>query len=125
METLAVIGAGMMGPGIAQVFATRGHTVRVQDLAEDRLASVTDRVRANLVRMAAYGLVDDAAIPAILARIEVTSDSGGGLRRGGCGHRGYHREYGGEAEHVRGVGPHLLRAGDPVQRSEEHTSELQ
>ena len=59
METLAVIGAGMMGPGIAQVFATRGHTVRVQ---------------ANLTRMASYGLVDDDAIPAILARIELTSD---------------------------------------------------
>jgi len=33
MQTVAVIGAGMMGPGIAQVFAARGHSVRVQDVA--------------------------------------------------------------------------------------------
>jgi 3-hydroxybutyryl-CoA dehydrogenase len=74
METLAVIGAGMMGPGIAQVFAACGHTVRVQDLAEERLGAVRERVRANLVRMAEYGLAEQNAIPAILGRITVTRD---------------------------------------------------
>ncbi|HYW46569.1 MAG TPA: 3-hydroxyacyl-CoA dehydrogenase NAD-binding domain-containing protein [Bryobacteraceae bacterium] len=74
METLAVIGAGMMGPGIAQVFAARGHSVRVQDLADERLATVHDRVRANLGKMADYALVEAASIPAILGRISVTRD---------------------------------------------------
>ncbi len=74
LETIAVIGAGMMGPGIAQVFAARGHTVRVQDLAEERLASVTDRVATNLGRMAEYGLADAECSPAILGRITVTRD---------------------------------------------------
>jgi 3-hydroxybutyryl-CoA dehydrogenase len=74
METIAIVGAGMMGPGIAQVFAARGHSVRVQDLAEDRLATVVKRVRANLGKMADYGLADRDAIPAILGRIAVTTE---------------------------------------------------
>lgn len=74
MQTVAVIGAGMMGPGIAQVFAARGHSVRVQDVAEERLAPVVDRVRANLGKMADYALVEAACIPAILNRITVTRD---------------------------------------------------
>ena len=74
METIAVIGAGMMGPGIAQVFATRGHLVRVQDTEAGKLDSVGSRVQASLARMAQYGLVDAGEIPAIVDRISVTSD---------------------------------------------------
>jgi 3-hydroxybutyryl-CoA dehydrogenase len=64
----------MMGPGIAQVFASHGHAVRVQDAATKMLDTVADRVRANLSRMAEYGLVNAADIPAIVGRIEVTDD---------------------------------------------------
>jgi 3-hydroxybutyryl-CoA dehydrogenase len=73
-HTVAVIGAGMMGPGIAQVFAARGHTVRVQDIAAERLSAVAPRVRANLAMMVPYGLADEPAIPAILSRISTTGD---------------------------------------------------
>lgn len=45
---VAVIGAGLMGHGIAQVFAVHGHAVRITDPSEQALASVRDRVRANL-----------------------------------------------------------------------------
>jgi 3-hydroxybutyryl-CoA dehydrogenase len=74
IETIAVIGAGMMGPGIAQVFAARGHSVRVHDVAEERLASVSDRVGANLSRMAGYDLADRGSIPSILGRIATNRD---------------------------------------------------
>jgi len=74
MERIAVIGAGMMGPGIAQVFAARGHSVRVQDTAAEKLGAVRERVRANLARMAEYDLVEAGEIPRILGRIGVTSD---------------------------------------------------
>jgi len=69
---ISIIGAGMMGPGIAQVFAARGHAVCVHDLAAEKLAAAHDRVRANLERMAEYGLAVGADIPAILDRIAVT-----------------------------------------------------
>ncbi|MCG5237969.1 3-hydroxyacyl-CoA dehydrogenase family protein [Xanthobacter oligotrophicus] len=44
----AVVGAGLMGHGIAQVFATRGHQVRVFDPMPEALASLRSRIDANL-----------------------------------------------------------------------------
>jgi 3-hydroxybutyryl-CoA dehydrogenase len=74
MEAIAVIGAGMMGPGIAQVFAAHGHSVRVHDAAQERLASVGERVRTNLEGLAEYDLAEAAGIPEVLSRISVTRD---------------------------------------------------
>jgi 3-hydroxybutyryl-CoA dehydrogenase len=45
---IAVIGAGLMGHGIAQVFAVAGHDVTVTDAAPALLNSVKDRITANL-----------------------------------------------------------------------------
>lgn len=47
-ERIAVIGAGLMGHGIAQVWARAGHAVTVYDPQPEALASVPARVRANL-----------------------------------------------------------------------------
>ncbi|MBE2245018.1 MAG: 3-hydroxyacyl-CoA dehydrogenase family protein [Burkholderiaceae bacterium] len=51
MERIAVIGAGLMGHGIAQVFALAGHTVRVHDVSADALASLRERIGRNLVEL--------------------------------------------------------------------------
>ena len=45
---IAVIGAGLMGHGIAQVFALAGHEVTIYDQLMASLNSVTDRIAANL-----------------------------------------------------------------------------
>jgi 3-hydroxybutyryl-CoA dehydrogenase len=45
---VAVVGAGLMGHGIAQVFAARGHVVRVFDSAAGMLDTLNDRIRVNL-----------------------------------------------------------------------------
>jgi 3-hydroxybutyryl-CoA dehydrogenase len=74
METIAVIGAGMMGPGIAQVFATYGCLVFIHNRSSEKLGLVHERVRTNLAQMAEYGLVEAAEIPSILDRIVTTSD---------------------------------------------------
>lgn len=47
-ERIGVIGAGLMGHGLAQVFAEAGHPVAIYDPVPDALASVRERVRANL-----------------------------------------------------------------------------
>lgn len=47
-ERIAVIGAGLMGHGIAQIFALHGHDVAIQDPAASVLATVRDRIEANL-----------------------------------------------------------------------------
>lgn len=72
MANIAVIGAGMMGPGLAQIFAAKGHSVRVQNRTAEKLATVHERVEGNLTRMAKYGLAEN--IPQILDRISVTTD---------------------------------------------------
>lgn len=46
---VAVIGAGMMGHGIAQVFALAGHSVTITDAHAPTLASALSRVEANLI----------------------------------------------------------------------------
>jgi 3-hydroxybutyryl-CoA dehydrogenase len=45
---IAVIGAGLMGHGIAQVFALAGHDVRIHDSMRDSLDSAISRIRTNL-----------------------------------------------------------------------------
>jgi len=45
---IAVIGAGLMGHGIAQVFALAGHDVTITDAAAQNLDTVTSRIAANL-----------------------------------------------------------------------------
>jgi 3-hydroxybutyryl-CoA dehydrogenase len=73
-KKIAVIGAGFMGPGIAQVFATRGHPVHLHNRTGEKLGGVSDRVRASLTQMAEYGLVEADSIPDIVARITTTTD---------------------------------------------------
>lgn len=50
-EKIAVVGAGLMGHGIAQVFADAGYPVAIHDAHEGTLASVTARVSANLTTL--------------------------------------------------------------------------
>jgi 3-hydroxybutyryl-CoA dehydrogenase len=45
---IAVVGAGLMGHGIAQVFALAGHAVAIHDPVAASLASVKSRIEANL-----------------------------------------------------------------------------
>lgn len=48
-EKIAVIGAGLMGHGIAQVFAVAGHSVKVFDAHKPALDSLRSRIAKNLV----------------------------------------------------------------------------
>jgi 3-hydroxybutyryl-CoA dehydrogenase len=47
-ETIGIVGAGLMGHGIAQVFAVAGHPVRVYDPVPQALETLRTRVAANL-----------------------------------------------------------------------------
>ena len=48
MIEIAVIGGGLMGVGIAQMFAAAGHEVRVAEPVAEVRATVAERARANL-----------------------------------------------------------------------------
>lgn len=74
MQVIAIVGAGLMGHGIAQIFAAHGHSVWLVDTVAEMLDSAPERVRSNLTRMAEYGLLDAAEIPEVVARIRTTTD---------------------------------------------------
>ncbi len=51
MLNITVVGAGLMGHGIAQVFAVHGHAVTLTDSAAAVLDAARERVRRNLVEL--------------------------------------------------------------------------
>lgn len=70
MTTAAVLGAGTMGAGIAQVCAAAGLSVRLQDVTAELAEAGLDRVRAMLDKGVAKGKVTAEERAAILGRIE-------------------------------------------------------
>lgn len=62
-EHIAVIGAGLMGHGIAQVFAMAGHTVTVTDPSADALASLRERIGRNLAQLGQDPRCTDRVLP--------------------------------------------------------------
>ncbi|WP_046496097.1 3-hydroxyacyl-CoA dehydrogenase family protein [Streptomyces odonnellii] len=71
---LAVIGAGLMGSGIAQVSAQAGWDVVLRDVTDAALARGIDSVKASYARFVAKGALEEADADAALARITTTTD---------------------------------------------------
>jgi 3-hydroxyacyl-CoA dehydrogenase len=66
IDWVAVVGAGLMGHGIALQFALGGRDVWLNDLTEDALSRAMDSVRTSMGTLQAVGLVDgDAAVQAL------------------------------------------------------------
>ena len=77
IRTVAIIGAGQMGSGIAQAVASGGYEVRLYDLSAERVPLAQGEIAASLARRAARGLMTPAEADAALARIQ-----GGSAPRG-------------------------------------------
>lgn len=69
IRTVAVIGAGQMGSGIAQVVAAGGYEVKLYDIAPDRVTLALGEIAASLARRAARGLSTETEAQAALQRI--------------------------------------------------------
>ena len=69
IRKVAVVGAGLMGHGIALELAAAGYDVRLHDLTEDVLEVAMDNVRAGLARLAGYGLLSEEDAGAAPGRI--------------------------------------------------------
>jgi len=77
MSTLAVVGAGLMGSGIAQVAAVAGHDVVLRDVTEEALGRARAGISTSLARFVGKGRLDQDAADAALGRISTTTDLGG------------------------------------------------
>lgn len=73
LQKIAVVGAGTMGPGLAQVFAGAGHAVSLYSRTAATLEKALSVVAANLQTFVRHGLLEDTDVPAILARIHPTT----------------------------------------------------
>lgn len=71
---LAVIGAGLMGSGIAQVSAQAGWDVVLRDVTDQALSRGLDSVKASYERFVAKGRLTADDAEAALARITTTTD---------------------------------------------------
>ncbi len=74
IRTVGVVGAGQMGAGIAQVFASAGYDVWLNDIGQEHLDKALERIRWSLGRMVDKGQMDGAARDAAVARIKPTLD---------------------------------------------------
>jgi len=78
---LLVVGAGIMGTGIAQVAAQAGHGVRLFDAHEGAAAAARARLATTFDSLVAKGRLDAGAAQATLARIDAvdTLDAAAGV----------------------------------------------
>ncbi|MER5868636.1 3-hydroxyacyl-CoA dehydrogenase family protein [Streptomyces sp. NPDC002044] len=71
---LAVIGAGLMGSGIAQVSAQAGWDVVLRDVTEAALTRGTDGIKSSYDKFVSKGKLSAEDAEAALARITTTTD---------------------------------------------------
>jgi 3-hydroxybutyryl-CoA dehydrogenase len=79
-STVAVLGAGTMGAGIAQVCAQAGSRVLLQDLTDDFVQKGLGRIRDFLQKGVDKGKTAPEQRDAVLARIAVTTDRAAACR---------------------------------------------
>ena len=73
-KTIAVIGAGLMGSGIAQVSAAAGYEVVLRDVSDAATARGLAGITASYDKFVGKGKMDRADADAALGRIAVTTD---------------------------------------------------
>lgn len=73
-DKIAVIGAGTMGAGIAQVAALAGHPVQVIDAQAEALERGRQTVAKSLASLVKRGGIDEAGAAEVAARIDWSTD---------------------------------------------------
>ena len=73
LSTIAVIGAGAMGRGIAQACALAGYQVTLYDIADDLLAAALGQVSASIDEGVRRGKTSEAAAAAAKAAFTLTT----------------------------------------------------
>jgi 3-hydroxybutyryl-CoA dehydrogenase len=74
IKTVAVLGAGTMGNGIAHVFARSGYNVILRDVQEGFLQRGMETIGKNLDREVKKGKLTEVEKPQVLARLKPVTD---------------------------------------------------
>ena len=74
IKTVAVLGAGTMGNGIAHVFARAGYEVILRDVEERFLERGMETIGKNLDREVKKGKLNEEEKPVVLARLKPVTD---------------------------------------------------
>ena len=74
LKTVAVLGAGTMGHGIAQVAVVAGYAVFVRDLSNEILENAKANIKSSLERLVKRGRLSEKDLEAALSRISTTLD---------------------------------------------------
>ena len=74
IEKVGVVGAGLMGHGIAQVSAQAGYDVVVREVDDETLAKGIAKIEKQLARAVEKGKAEQADADAVLGRIQGTTD---------------------------------------------------
>ncbi len=72
--SVAVVGAGLMGSGIAQVAAQAGYDVILRDVTDAALERGAGAIRSSLARFVAKQKIAESDAEAAIARIRTTTD---------------------------------------------------
>ena len=75
MQTIGVIGAGLMGNGIAHVSALAGYDVILSDVEMARAEAARATIAKNLGRGVSKAIITQAEADAALARLRLTTDN--------------------------------------------------
>ena len=73
-KNVTVIGAGLLGHGIALELAVNGKRVFLNDISEDLLTDAISRARVGLSALASAGLISEDQIEQALSRISTSTD---------------------------------------------------
>jgi 3-hydroxybutyryl-CoA dehydrogenase len=73
-QRVAVVGAGLMGSGIAQVAAQAGWKVVLRDITDDALSRGVDAISKSTARFVEKGRISTDDRDATLARVSTTTD---------------------------------------------------
>jgi 3-hydroxybutyryl-CoA dehydrogenase len=74
IKNVAVIGAGVMGSGIAQVSAAGGYSVVMTDIKDEFLTKAMGNIENSLSRLIKKGTLKEEEKTAILSRIKTSTD---------------------------------------------------
>jgi 3-hydroxybutyryl-CoA dehydrogenase len=74
IRSVAIIGAGQMGNGIAHVVSLAGYDVSINDIRKEAVDAAVSTIRRNMNRQVSRGLITDAEMEQAIKRISFAPD---------------------------------------------------